>query len=176
MIELNAAENFFNELNELNLNYFVGGGFGIDGLRGRITRPHKDIDMYLFSEDLDALLSRFKKLGYSFFKKLNKIKIISKDLEIDILPLKKEDEKRYFYGNSANSYYSKKIFSKHQIGRLNGFSFRIVANEILVYYAKYSKYSEDKNFCNNLKFDEKLISKIEHQPKKKANNLDLEPL
>ncbi|MCW8966727.1 MAG: hypothetical protein OQK82_08605 [Candidatus Pacearchaeota archaeon] len=176
MVELNEAEDFFNKLNELNLNYFVGGGFGIDGLRKKATRVHKDIDMYLFSEDLSELLFQLKKLGYSFFKKLNKIKVISKDLEVDIHPLKKEGEKRYFYGNSANSYYPEKIFSKHQIGELNGFSFRVVSNEILVYYSRFSKYNEDKEFCKNLKFDEKLFSRIEHQPKSKPNNLELEPI
>jgi lincosamide nucleotidyltransferase A/C/D/E len=41
----------------------VGGGWAIDALVGRQTRPHSDLDLWVAAEDLEALTKTFVDLG-----------------------------------------------------------------------------------------------------------------
>ena len=81
MINIEEAKKFLNLLSKTNMNYFVSGGVGLDGLRKKVSREHKDIDIYLFSEDLDKFIQFVKSLGYKVFKKSLKSKPTTK-LEI----------------------------------------------------------------------------------------------
>lgn len=41
----------------------VGGGWAIDALLGRETRPHSDLDLWIPAEDLETLIKTFVQLG-----------------------------------------------------------------------------------------------------------------
>ena len=42
----------------------VGGGWAIDALLGRQTRPHSDLDLWVVAEDLEALTRTLVDLGF----------------------------------------------------------------------------------------------------------------
>ena len=45
---------------------FVFGGFAEDVLiNGRVTRPHSDLDVLIFRDEVDARLTQFKSLGFT---------------------------------------------------------------------------------------------------------------
>jgi lincosamide nucleotidyltransferase A/C/D/E len=50
-------------LRDAGVDATVGGGWGIDALLGRQTRPHSDLDLWVAAEDLDALIKTFVHLG-----------------------------------------------------------------------------------------------------------------
>ncbi|OZC02651.1 nucleotidyltransferase domain-containing protein [Rubricoccus marinus] len=41
----------------------IAGGYAYDAKRGRITRPHKDVDMLALEEDRDAIIAAFEAAG-----------------------------------------------------------------------------------------------------------------
>ena len=89
MTTFEAVKRFLNILEAYNIPYFISGGFAIDAINGNISREHNDLDLYVFEEDLNDFLEKIKEKGYRCFKKLNKYEVQSKNLIVDILPLKK---------------------------------------------------------------------------------------
>ena len=53
-------------LNELNIRYWIEGGWGIDALIGRQTRLHRDIDLDFDAAVEELLLEKLTGLGYQF--------------------------------------------------------------------------------------------------------------
>ena len=51
-------------LEKANIKYFIDGGWGVDMLYGKQTRPHRDIDIDYDSNYTDKLLNILSKLGY----------------------------------------------------------------------------------------------------------------
>ncbi len=52
-----------NKILETQCFYLVFGGFAMDGLRGSIARPHKDIDMLCFRRDAGLIKKALAKIG-----------------------------------------------------------------------------------------------------------------
>lgn len=44
--------------------YLVFGGFAIDGIFGKFTRPHKDIDLLCFRKDIEVMKEGLKNVGF----------------------------------------------------------------------------------------------------------------
>lgn len=51
-------------LRSIGIEAIVGGGWGIDALLGRQTRPHRDLDLAVPFERLDDAISALAALGY----------------------------------------------------------------------------------------------------------------
>lgn len=47
------------------LRVWVGGGWGVDALAGRTTRPHRDLDLAIDADDEAAVLAALHGLGYA---------------------------------------------------------------------------------------------------------------
>lgn len=177
MIDHKETTEFLELIAKTNLNYFVFGGVGLDGLRGKWTREHKDIDMYFFEEDFDKLVEFIKKNNYKIFRKslksgkCTKFEIHGKNLVVDVLVIKKEGDFRVLIGTVGDCKIPNEIFKNPGVGKLEGVSFRTVPNEIFVFEMGYSKSREDKNEGTSLKCNKELLSKIEYFPKK---NEDIE--
>jgi lincosamide nucleotidyltransferase A/C/D/E len=43
---------------------WLGGGWGVDALVGRVTRPHRDVDLAVAAEGLDRAVTALGALGY----------------------------------------------------------------------------------------------------------------
>ena len=52
-------------LDQHHIRYFVMGGWGVDALLGRETRPHKDLDLLVPLDDLPALWELFREHGFT---------------------------------------------------------------------------------------------------------------
>ncbi len=48
--------------------YLVFGGFAIDGILGRFTRPHKDIDLLCFRRDIGIMKEGLKNSGFEMIE------------------------------------------------------------------------------------------------------------
>lgn len=48
--------------------YVVFGGFAIDGILGKFTRPHKDIDLMCFRRDLETVKGGLKNVGFEMIE------------------------------------------------------------------------------------------------------------
>ena len=176
MTNLESVKKILKILNQNNISYFISGGYAVEVLREIITRKHKDLDIYVFEENIPKLLDLFKKEDYNCFKKLNKYEIRKERLIVDILPLKKIYDKRVIIGNSGDTYYPAIIFNKIEQYYLENTLFRLVPNEILVFEGKYSKYEKDREITQNLDYNKDLISQIKHIPKEKPSKIYLEKI
>lgn len=52
-------------LGSAGLRCWVGGGWGVDALVGRQTRPHRDLDLALDADQLDRAVALLAGLGYA---------------------------------------------------------------------------------------------------------------
>lgn len=173
MTTFKAVEKFLSILKENNVCYFVSGGFANEAIRGKITRKHKDLDIYVFEENLDGLFIKIKEKGYRCFRKLNKYRIHGDDLIVDVLPVRKINDQRVIIGNLAHTSYPAEIFRLDNVFNLEGFSFRLAPNELLVFEMAFSKYPEDKKDAKKLPYNEKLLSQIKNTPKTKPKDIPL---
>lgn len=48
--------------------YLIFGGFGIDGVLGKFTRPHKDIDLLCFRRDAETVKEGLKNAGFEMIE------------------------------------------------------------------------------------------------------------
>ena len=51
-------------LNQNKVEVIIDGGWGVDALLGEQTRPHEDLDLVVFHEDVPKIRSLFEALGY----------------------------------------------------------------------------------------------------------------
>ena len=51
-------------LNEMGIRYWIEGGWGIDVLIGKQTRPHRDIDVDFDADQEELLMQKLIDLGY----------------------------------------------------------------------------------------------------------------
>jgi lincosamide nucleotidyltransferase A/C/D/E len=51
-------------LQTAGIRCWIGGGWGVDALVGRITREHRDLDLAVDADQLDPALDRLATLGY----------------------------------------------------------------------------------------------------------------
>jgi lincosamide nucleotidyltransferase A/C/D/E len=54
----------FGRLDERGLRAWVGGGWGVDALVGRVTRSHADLDVAIDADQLDAILGMLRDSGF----------------------------------------------------------------------------------------------------------------
>lgn len=47
------------------IDHWLFGGWGLDFLAGRITRPHDDIDFFIWDEDFESAVKALTPLGYA---------------------------------------------------------------------------------------------------------------
>jgi phosphorylcholine metabolism protein LicD len=161
MISLNLFRNTI-ELFKINkLNFWVFGGFALDGIRRNITREHKDIDIYLLSADLNNFISLFDDEKFNCYKREVMYFVESVDLKIGVVLLTREDDKIIANGNKTLVKFPIDIFSISNTVSLSGVSFRIAPNEVLALDAKFSIHESDKTFGTKLKYDDSLFNQIE---------------
>ncbi|MBT4321880.1 hypothetical protein HOD53_01695 [Candidatus Woesearchaeota archaeon] len=161
MIDFNLFKRTIELLEKNNVQFWVFGGFALDGIRGKITREHGDIDIYLDSDDLTKLEKLFDSKEYNFYKREKMYFVESTDLKLGIVILTKENDLVIANGNKTIAKYPKKMFSKETIVSINSFTFRVVPFEILFLESNFSRFKEDKLFGKNIKINRELYGEIE---------------
>jgi hypothetical protein len=160
MVSFNTFKKNIELLEKNKIKYWVFGGFALDGVRGELTREHSDIDIYLFSEDLNKLLSLFNSDSYKCFKRESMHFIESDDLKIGVVLLTKENNKMIANGNKTLVKFPCGIFKNKSIAAIDNFTFQIAPNEVLAIDSKYSINNSDRTFGAGLKYDEFLFNQI----------------
>jgi lincosamide nucleotidyltransferase A/C/D/E len=66
MADMTAADviDLYTELQNLGINVWIDGGWGVDALLGAQTRPHKDLDMAIEEKDVSGLTAALEARGY----------------------------------------------------------------------------------------------------------------
>ena len=65
MMNEQDAVDLLEALKNRGIPVWVGGGWGVDALVGRQTRPHNDIDVYVENSNADAFVQVLASRGYS---------------------------------------------------------------------------------------------------------------
>ena len=63
-MEAQEAATFYREVQALGVDLWIDGGWGVDALLGRQTRPHADLDIVLEAKDCDAVVQILLEKGY----------------------------------------------------------------------------------------------------------------
>jgi hypothetical protein len=161
MLEIPAAQRFFSDLNDLRIPYFVVAGLAYDGLEGRITREHKDIDLYVFDEHLVRLIDNIE--GYDFTPGATAHSLTGPGIDVDLLPLKDIGGARYRRGSKADIWYPAAAFKNGQPSKIPDLRFTIARNEVLLAMATYGK-SATLEKAKKLEIDQALFEEIIVRP------------
>lgn len=62
----------FSKFDTENLEIYLGGGWAIDFIVGRVLRPHVDIDTFIWKKDKEKVRKVMKQLGFSVRDKESK--------------------------------------------------------------------------------------------------------
>jgi len=131
-ITLTILKKIINGFEFEKIRYMVIAGFGLDGKRGYLTRPHQDLDILCLKKDLKKIEKIIKNLNYSGEKYNNLYKVYGEDGgKIDIGMLEIEGDETVSYGRIAITRFPKELFEKPQNGKIKNISFNIAPNELL---------------------------------------------
>lgn len=150
-MDFNIFKGIIRSFKENKIRYWVFGGFAFDGIRRKITRDHKDIDIYLHGED-------YSKMKFCRLKDIT----FSKPCVIETVKLTEESNSIIANHRNANTLikYPKIIFNKNNNVQIDDIKFRILPNEALKYLSRFSYHQEDKSLGEKLKYDEDNFKKI----------------
>jgi len=98
-------------MQKTDINYAICGGHAIDMFLGVKTRPHKDIDVSIFQEDRDSIISHMLNKGWDIYEPygteyLHKITNIEnqKRVKLNIWCVKSENPHYIFTEHEDNTY------------------------------------------------------------------------
>jgi hypothetical protein len=160
MLDFELFKKIINLLKDNKMRYWIFGGYALDGIRGKLTRGHKDIDIYLDSRDIENFIELLSSLGYDCRQRERMYFVDAADLKIGILSLKKEGNYHVADGNCTLVKYPEGVFSKDIYGTIDGFEFRVAPREALVFDYQFSPNEADRKFASGLEVDRKLFDKI----------------
>jgi len=94
---------FYTTLENLGIEMWVDGGWGVDALLGKQTRPHKDLDIAIQQKDVPKLRALLEVRGYKEIKleeaqPWNFVLGDDKDHEIDVHVIVFDDQGNGLYG------------------------------------------------------------------------------
>lgn len=65
----NDVVEFCTELEKQSIEFWLDGGWGVDALLGKQTRPHGDLDLIIQGKDVAALRALFKERDYTLIQR-----------------------------------------------------------------------------------------------------------
>ncbi len=141
-----ARINFYIDLDNLAINIWIDGGWGVDALLGEQTRPHADLDIVIQQKDLQIILELLKKRGYHNVerddtKPWNFVLSDDRGHEIDFHVIVFDNEGNGIYGPAENGELYP-VGSLLGIGNINGNSVRCISPECIVKFRTEYKLSD----------------------------------
>lgn len=136
---------------QAGLWYTIGGGVAYDAMRGRITRPHKDIDLSVLEEDLPKIEALFTSEGFTFrYKRLSFYRAMKGSLNVDIFAWRR-------CGNFRQSVYDRfaasvpcELLDDPPIAFIGKLQISIDPPEVMHLYAPMVYNSTDQEFIQRL--------------------------
>jgi lincosamide nucleotidyltransferase A/C/D/E len=133
MMTSSDVVNFYTELNNLGIEIWIDGGWGVDALLGEQTRPHADLDIFIREKDVSKLRGLLEAKGYKEIKleiarPHNFVLGDDTGREIDVHVITFDDEGNVIYGPVENGeIYPPALFSG--IGVINGRTVKCISLE-----------------------------------------------
>ena len=62
--EVDDVIKFYSDLSDIGVDIWIDGGWGVDALLNKQTRPHGDLDIVVREKDLAVLKKYFSDHGY----------------------------------------------------------------------------------------------------------------
>jgi lincosamide nucleotidyltransferase A/C/D/E len=98
---------FYNQLKNIGIKIWIDGGWGVDALLGKQTRPHKDLDIAIQQKDIPKFKELMERQGYKDTKSEDARPhnfILSDDLghKIDVHVIVLDDKGNGIYGPIEN--------------------------------------------------------------------------
>lgn len=116
---MNAVDvvNFYTESERLGIEIWLNGGWGVDALLGRQTRPHADLDIFVQEKDVPQLRGWLESRGYREIKleiarPFNFVLGDDASHEIDVHVLNFDNKGNFTYGSGE----SREIFPVAVLG------------------------------------------------------------
>ena len=161
LVTIEILKEFLDALKKNRIKYIVIAGFGIDGKRGFLARPHQDLDVLCLKSDLPKIEKMIHSLKYSGKRYNDLYKLIRDDgSKIDLALVTKEGDEAVTYGRIAITRLPFMLFENLQKGNIDGFEFNIAPNELLKTWGKDAPKGEDVNYVEALPADPGLIKRI----------------
>ena len=127
---------FYIDLDNRGIEIWIDGGWGVDALLAKQTRPHKDLDIVIQQKDLQKVLGLLRKRGYQNVEKddtrpWNFVFGDHRGHEIDFHVIVFDNDGNGIYGPAEN----KDMWPADSflgIGKINGHSVRCTSPEYMV--------------------------------------------
>jgi hypothetical protein len=149
------------DLESSNIHYLVFAGWALDAKRGRVTRPHEDLDVYCLRSEFSKIKGILEKLGYKLVDKINDLHAFKKEgLKVDFCLLEEERGNLVTAVRFVKISFPKELFFNPQRGKIEDVEFNIPPNEILKADGLKSKKGTDAEFAKTLSVDESMNRKI----------------
>lgn len=161
-VTLKSLKEFTQALEQRDIRYIIIAGYGLDGKRGHLTRPHQDVDILCLKEDQSKIESLIKDLDYE-------IKIRSNDLyklkrsdqsKVDLCLVTTEGDEAVTYGRIAITRFPKTLFDNPQKATIEDVTFNVAPNELLRTWGSESKKGDDAEYSKDLPADPQKMKKI----------------
>jgi lincosamide nucleotidyltransferase A/C/D/E len=133
MMDSKDVVNFYTQVENLGIEIWIDGGWGVDALLGEQTRPHADLDVFI--EDKDVLKLRelleaegYKEIKLEIARPHNFVLGDSTGREIDVHVITFDKEGQIIYGPVENGeIYPPDLFKG--IGVINGKTIKCISLE-----------------------------------------------
>jgi len=160
---LEDMKRFIQVLEKNKVKYVVHAGYGLDGLRGKLTREHGDLDILSTQQYTKKIHKIAEEEGFEIRQTGTAMKLEKEGSKlIDIGLLEKEGTMFVSRGFIAETKFPA-VLLKPQKGRINDFEFNVASNELLRLWGSRSKNKNDRRFAQILDVDEKLFDKIKRR-------------
>lgn len=148
---MNAEEviELYKLFEENGIQVWIDGGWGIDALLGKQTRPHKDLDIAIYHKDKPKLLKLFKERGYKDIARDDtsdwNFVLGDGEYEIDVHTFIFDDEGKNIYGTN----YPKESLSG--TGKINGVTVNCIPPEWVVKFHAQALYEPKEKDIQDVK-------------------------
>ena len=139
---------FYTELDKRGIEIWINGGWGVDALLGKQTRPHEDLDIVIQQKDLQEARELLEKRGYKNVERddtspWNFVLGDNKGREIDFHVILFDDKGNGIYGPAERGFMYP-AGSLLGTGKINGHSVRCVSPQQMVKFrAEYKPREKD---------------------------------
>lgn len=129
--------------------YRMIGGVALDLLRGKITRPHNDIDLLVEETYVQEFLITAQENGFSVEREPWFVKLRSDSVKIDIWEGLRT-QNHVMFGSEFDLCIPRKLYYASQNVLAQDRPITLAGNEILKALGAYSRHTEDYEFSLNL--------------------------
>jgi lincosamide nucleotidyltransferase A/C/D/E len=136
MMECQDVVSFYNQVENLGIEIWINGGWGVDALLGEQTRPHSDLDIFIKENDVAKMRKLLESEGYKeirleIARPHNFVLGDGVGREIDIHVITFDEQGRIIYGPVENGdIYPPGLFNG--VGIINGKTIKCISLEWVI--------------------------------------------